>query len=120
MPCPRDVISRRLQDVRSGRPWDGKKGSLGEVLGTLEGDVPRTSWGPIFGGWSTSLFNYDRDFPPLLKQPIIPQTPEPRETSFVYTEGSVSPLRNKLPNIAPLPSRPSVDNFSRSTTKLFL
>ena len=36
----------------------------------------------------------------------------------MYTEGSVSPLRNKLPNIAPLPSRPSVDNFSRPTTKM--
>ena len=30
----------------------------------------------------------------------------------------MSPLRNKLPNIAPLPSRPSVDNFSRPITEI--
>ena len=60
-----------------------------------------------------SLFDYNHDFPSLSRQPIVPQTPEPRETSFLYPEGSVLPLRNRLPNIAPLPSRPSVDNFSR-------
>ena len=65
-----------------------------------------------------SLFDYDRDFPPLSRQPIVPQTPEPRETSFLYPEGSVLPLRNRLPNIAPLPSRPSVDNFSRPITEI--
>ena len=65
-----------------------------------------------------SLFDYDRDFPPLSRQPIVPQTPEPRETSFLYPEGSVLPLRNRLSNIAPLPSRPSVDNFSRPITEI--
>ena len=30
----------------------------------------------------------------------------------------MSPLRNKLPNIAPLPSRPSVNNFSRPITEI--
>ena len=81
-----------------------------------------TAAAPITGPLAqpASLFDYDQDFPPLSRQPITPQTPELRETSFLYPEGSVSPLRNKLPNIAPLPSRPSVDNFSRSTTKLFL
>ena len=43
-----DVISERPQDVRSGRPRDGKIGSLGDVLGTLEGN----SWGLIFAGWA--------------------------------------------------------------------
>ena len=33
------VISRRYQNVRSGRPRVGQIGSLGDVLGTLEGDV---------------------------------------------------------------------------------
>ena len=64
----------------------------------------------------TSLFDYDRDFTPLSK--FVPQPPEPREASFLYLEGSLSPLRNRLPNIAPLPSRPSADNFSTAITKM--
>ena len=115
---PLDDRLGRPWDVRLGRPRDDQIGYLGDVLGTLERNVPRTSWGPIFAGWATSLLNYDRDFPPLLRQSIIPQTPEPRETSFLYPEGSISPLRNKLANIVPLPSRPSLDNFSRPTTKM--
>ena len=43
--------------------------------------------------------------------PPTPKEQELRETSFLYPEWSVSPLRNKLPNIAPLPSKSSVDNF---------
>ena len=64
------------------------------------------------------LFDYDRDFPPLSRQPIMPEVPEPRETSFLPPEGSLSPLRNRLPNIAPLPSRPSVDNSSKPITEM--
>ena len=64
------------------------------------------------------LFDYDRDFPPLSGQPIVPVAPESRETSFSFPEGSLSPLRNKLPNISPLSSRPSVDNFSRPITEM--
>ena len=79
---------------------------------------------------STSLFDYDRDFPPLSKHilsnnlpslsktPACPQTPPSRETSFSSPEGSVSQLRNKLSTIAPLSSRPSVDNFSRPITEI--
>ena len=40
---PQDVISRRLRDVRSRRPPDGQIGSLGDILGTLERDVPKRS-----------------------------------------------------------------------------
>ena len=47
----KNVISRRPQDVSAGRPQDDQIGSLGDVLGTLEGDVPGTSWGPIFADW---------------------------------------------------------------------
>ena len=76
----------------------------------------------------TSLFNYDWDFPPLSKhvlsknlpplpKKLAPQTPASTETSFL-SEESVSPLRNKLPTIAPLPSRQSVDNFSRPITEI--
>ena len=54
-----DVVSRRPQDVKSERPLDvssecpqdGQIGFLGDILGTLEGDVPRTSWGPVFAFW---------------------------------------------------------------------
>ena len=47
----------------------------------------------------------------------MPEVPEPRETSL-FPEGSLSPLRNRLPNIAPLPSRPSDNNFSRPITEM--
>ena len=54
-----DIISGRSQDVRLGRPQDfrlgrprdGQTGSLGDFLGTLEGNVLGKSWGPIFAGW---------------------------------------------------------------------
>ena len=45
---PLDIISGRPQDVRGGRPWDSQIESLGDVLGRLEENVLRTSWGPIF------------------------------------------------------------------------
>ena len=60
---PQDVRLRRLWDVRSRRPRDGQIGSLGNVLGSLEGDVPGRSWGPIFAGWvmlTDSLFSCTR------------------------------------------------------------
>ena len=49
--CSLNVISGRLLDVRLRHPQDGQIGSLGDVMGTLEGDVLGTSWGPIFAGW---------------------------------------------------------------------
>ena len=42
---PQDVRLRRNQDVRSGRPHDGEKRSLEDVLVAFEGDVFGTSWG---------------------------------------------------------------------------
>ena len=47
---PQDAILRRPQDVRSERPVEGQKGSLGDVLRTLEGSILGTSWGPVFAG----------------------------------------------------------------------
>ena len=51
---PQDAILRRPQDVRSERAWDvssgRQKGSLGNFLGTLEGSILGTSWGPVFAG----------------------------------------------------------------------
>ena len=35
----------------SGHLQDGQICSLGVVLGSLEGDIVGTSWGPIFAGW---------------------------------------------------------------------
>ena len=57
--CPWKVDSRRPWDVKSKHPWDvrlgrprnGQKGCLEDVLGTLEGDVLGTSWRLIFAGW---------------------------------------------------------------------
>ena len=40
---PLNVRSGRPKDVRSGRPRDGQIRSLGDVLGTLEGDVLGTN-----------------------------------------------------------------------------
>ena len=51
---PQDVRLRRARDVRLRRPRDGQIGSLGDVLGTLEGDVPRRLWEQIFAGWEQS------------------------------------------------------------------
>ena len=36
---------------------------------------------------------------------------------FLFSE-SLSPLRNRLLNIVPLPSRPSTDNFARPLTRI--
>ena len=41
-----------------------------------------------------------------------------RNKFFLVLDGSLSPLRNRLPNIAPLPSRPSIDNFARPLTRI--
>ena len=41
---------------------------------------------------------------------------------FLFSDGtnpeSLSPLRNKLKNIAPLPSKPTIDNFARPITQM--
>ena len=41
---PWEVDSRHLWGIKSRRPRDGQIGSLGDVLGTLEGDILGTSW----------------------------------------------------------------------------
>ena len=77
-----------------------------------------------------SLFDYDHDFPPLSKYvqkenlpPIttllakLSSLQTSRETSFLFPE-SLSPLRNRLASIAPLPSRSVVYNFSRTITEI--
>ena len=56
------------------------------------------------------IFNYENNSPPLSRQPIELPSLEPRETSF-GDFGTISPLRNKLPNIVPLSSKPNVHIF---------
>ena len=53
-------MSGRPQDVRLERLRDSQIGPLGDVLGTLEGDVLRTSWGPIFAGWEAAIIYLTR------------------------------------------------------------
>ena len=61
------------------------------------------------------------DTPPAIpyRDDFIPHLPDtPYETSFLFPEGSLSPLRNRLQNIAPLPSRRTIDNFARPLTRI--
>ena len=57
----------------------------------------------------------EQDFPP---PPHFLKPTSPHETSFLFSDGSLSPLRNKFPNIAPLPSKPTIDNFARPITQI--
>ena len=73
---------------------------------------------------STPIQNQDdNDFLSYLKpsQHIL-EPQEPRETSFLFSDGtkpeSLFPLRNKLTNMAPLPSKPTIDNFARPITQM--
>ena len=52
------------------------------------------------------------------REPVEGPLVEPHETSFLFSDGSLSPLRNKLPTLPPLPSKPSVYNFSRPITQI--
>ena len=52
---------------------------------------------------------YNNDYIPHLSY-------SPRKTNFLFPDGSLSPLRNRSPNIAPLPSSSSTDNFARPLT----
>ena len=57
----------------------------------------------------------EEDFPP---PPHFLEPASPHETSFLFSDRSLSPLRNKLPNIAPVPSKPTIDNFARPITQI--
>ena len=57
------------------------------------------------------------DIPPATpdSSDYIPHPPySPRETSFLFSDGFLSRLQNRLSNIAPLPSRTSINNFCES------
>ena len=58
----------------------------------------------------------------LQPSPHFLEPQEPRKLSFLFSDGtkseSLSPLRNRLKNIAPLPSRPTIENFARPITQM--
>ena len=58
----------------------------------------------------------------LQPSPHFLEPQEPRETSFLFSDGTtpeiLSPLRNKLKNFAPLPSKLIIDNFARPITQM--
>ena len=64
----------------------------------------------------SSRITMDTNFPDTLpptpyRDDFFPQPPNtPCERSFLFPE-SLSPLRNRLPNMALLPSRPSINKF---------
>ena len=58
---------------------------------------------------------YEEDFPP---PPHFLEPTNHCETSFLFSDGGLSPVRNKLSNIAPLPSNPTIDNFVRPITQI--
>ena len=62
---------------------------------------------------SSSTPNQDDFLRYLHPSPHFLEPQEPRETSFLFSDGtkpeSLSPLRNKLKNVVPLPSRPTIE-----------
>ena len=67
--------------------------------------------------------NVENDFSRYLQpSPHFLEPTKPQETSFLFSDGnqpeSLSPFRNKLQNIAPLPSKPTIDNFARPITQM--
>ena len=109
---PKGVVNKRKSttnfnflDTPSQTPEEDYKQSV-ELL-----SVPSIFWvAPVPS--APPVFNYEKYFPPWSRRPIGLPPLEPREASFGGF-GTISPLRNKLPNIASLHSKPSVDNFSK-------
>ena len=57
----------------------------------------------------------EENFPPPLH---FLEPTSPRETSFLFSDGSLSSLRNKLANVAPLSSKSTIDNFVKPITQI--
>ena len=85
-----------------------------------EREISNITRGIVKSRGSTLDINFPDTPPPTpFRDNYFPQHPStPRETSYLFSEGSWSPLRNRLPNIAPLPSIPSIDNFARPLTQI--
>ena len=83
---------------------------------------PRDDFSRYLQPTSSSTPIQDEFLHNLQPSPHFLEPQEPRELSFLFSDGtkpeSLSPLRNKLKNIAPLPSRPTIDNFARPITQM--
>ena len=83
---------------------------------------PRDNFSRYLQPTSSSTPNQDNFLRYLHPSSHFIKPQEPRETSFLFSDGtkpeSLSPLRNKLKNIATLPSRPTIDNFARPITQM--
>ena len=83
---------------------------------------PRDDFSRYLQPTSSSTPIQDEFLHNLQPSPHFLEPQEPRELSFLFSDGtkpeSLSPLRNKLKNIATLPSRPTIDNFARPITQM--
>ena len=83
---------------------------------------PRDDFSRYLQPTSSSTPIQDEFLHNLQPSPHFLEPQEPRELSFLFSDGtkpeSLSPLRNRLKNIAPLPSRPTIDDFARPITQM--
>ena len=84
---PLDVTLRRPQDVRSGRPPDGPTGSLGYVLGTLEGHAR-----DVLGTNLCQLGNLTANLKRAENTRFYFILEEAKETAFEFSQGTVKVL----------------------------
>ena len=126
---PKEIVKNRRSTINFKQP--DKWRSINFKLPDTPPSTPGNYWADVDQNWipgstpsaplsgpptpSPSLFDYDCDFPPLSK--LVPEPPPSRETTFL-SDGTISPSRAKLPHIAPLPSKPALDNFLRPITKI--
>ena len=90
------------------------KGIINKKKSSINFNFPDTPpQTPLQRSNRTEFDEDEEDFPP---PPHFLKPTSPRETSFLFSDGSLSPLRNKLPNIAQIPSKPTIDNFTRPIT----
>ena len=135
-------INQRQKEIAGLR--SGTKGNVNRIRSSIEPHLrfrlPKTPidnyWEGVAKDWIPSNlplsdpppFEYDeKDFPSLPPTRRLPPISDSGPTSFYSTPlppipsdapQSISPLRNKLPSIDPLPSLPNINDFSRPITEL--
>ena len=93
---PKGIINKRKSNINFNFPDT-----------TLQTPLPRSN--------RREVDEDEEDFPPL---PHFLEPTSHRETSFLFSDGILSTLRNKLPNIAPLPSKPTIANLARPISQI--